>query len=187
MERYKVTIKGKTPIVFNTRQEKLDLEISKLEKNRLAEWEKTNWRKKALRDDKGNIIIPIVWIKSAFENACKHSRIIPHFATSKKETYTRYAGSMFFDKSSFRCSEKDLELISSYMGGQGAGSKTKVLKYFPKITKWETSFEIADPEGRMNISELKSLLEYAGLFEGIGDFRRVNCGRFEVTSINKTK
>ena len=73
------------------------------------------------------------------------------------------------------------------MGAQGAGSKTKVLKCFPKLENWETSVEISDPAGRMTQEELKTILEFAGMFEGIGDFRKVNHGRFEVESIKEIK
>lgn len=187
MKNYIVKLKGISPLVFNTRQKEIDEEIQKLKKDQYAEWEKKNWKKKAMRDKKGNVIIPVIWVKSTFVNACKHSRIVPNFATSKKETYTRYAEAMYFKNSSFKCNEKDLKPIESYMGAQGAGSKTKVLKCFPKVDEWETEAELTDPSGRMTIEEMKSIFDYAGMFEGIGDFRKVNCGRFEVVSIKEVK
>lgn len=187
MKKYIVGLKGISPIVFNTRQKELDEETSKLKKDEYTEWERKNWRRKSLRDKKGNVIIPVIWIKSAFVNACKHSKIVPNFATSKKETYTRYAEAMYFQKSTFKCNDKNLVLLEAYMGAQGAGSKTKVLKCYPKLDEWETEAEISDPAGRMTKEELKTLFEYAGMFEGIGDFRKVNCGRFEITSIKEIK
>lgn len=187
MKKYIVGLKGTSPLVFNTRQKELDEEISKLKKDQYAEWERENWKRKALRDKKGNVIIPVVWIKSAFVGACKHSRIVPKFATSKKETYTRYAEAMYFNNSTFKCSDKNLILIEAYMGAQGAGSKTKVLKAYPKVEDWETEVEIADPSGRMTQEEMKNIFEFAGMFEGVGDFRKVNAGRFEVTSLKEIK
>ena len=187
MKKYIVGIKGISPLVFNTRQKEVDEEISELKKNEYSEWEKNNWKRKALRDEKGNVIIPVIWIKSSFVNACKHSRIVPSFSTSKRETYTRYAEAMYFQNTTFKCDEKDLALIESYMGAQGAGSKTKVLKCYPKVDRWKTEVEIVDPSGRMTIKEMKALFEYAGMFEGIGDFRKVNCGRFEVIGIKEIK
>jgi len=187
MKKYTIKVKGISPIVFNTRQQELDEERAELKKDQLAEWEKKNWRRKATTDDKGNVIIPIIWLKAAFVNACKHSRIVPNFATSKRETYTRYAEATYFANSTFKCSTKDLKLIEAYMGAQGANSKTKVLKYYPKLDEWETQFEFSDPAGRMTEKEMKELFDFAGMFEGIGDFRKVNCGRFEVVSIKETK
>jgi len=187
MKKYKVKLKGISPIVFNTMQKELAEEISTLKKDEYSEWEKKNWKRKALRDNKGNVIIPIIWIKAAFVNACKHSRIVPNFATSKKETYTRYAEAMYFQNSDFKCNEKDLILLEAYMGAQGANSKTKVLKCYPKLETWETCIEISDPAGRMSKEELEKLFEFSGLFEGIGDFRKVNHGRFELVSIQEIK
>lgn len=187
MKTYIIELKGISPIVFNTRQKELDEEIAKLKKNEYSEWEKENWKRKALKDNKGNIIIPIIWIKSAFVNSCRHSRIVPSFATSKKETYTRYSEALYFQNSTFECEEKDLILLEAYMGGQGIGSKTKVLKCYPKLDEWETTFEIKDASGRMTKEEMKELFEYAGMFEGIGDFRKVNHGRFEIVSIKEIK
>jgi hypothetical protein len=187
MKKYNIKIKGNSPLVFNTPQQELQEEISKLKKDEYSDWEKKNWKRRALRDKSGNVIIPIIWIKAAFENACKHCKMVPNFATSKKETYTRYAGSMYFNNSTFKCSDKELISLSQFMGAQGKNSSSKVLKIYPKVDKWETNFEIADPEGRMTTEELKTILEYAGMFEGIGDFRKVNCGRFEVDSIKEIK
>ena len=187
MKRYIIGLRGISPIVFNTRQIKIDEEIASLKKDEYADWEKNNWKRKAERDNKGNVIIPVRWIKSTFVNASKHSRIVPNFATSKKETFTRYAGSMYFQNTSFKCSEKDLILLESCMGAQGANSKTKVWKCYPKLDEWETNVEILDPAGRMTMEELKTIFEFAGVFEGIGDFRKVNCGRFDVESIKEIK
>lgn len=187
MKKYIIGLKSISPIIFNTRQKELDEEISKLKKDQYNEWEKKNWKRKAIRDKKGNVIIRVIWIKSAFENACKHSRIVPNFATSKKETYTRYAEAMYFQETDFKCSDKDLILREEYMGAQGKNSSTKVLKCYPQLEEWETNVTISDPAGRMTIEEMKTLFEYAGMFEGIGDFRKVNCGRFEVTSIKEIK
>lgn len=187
MKKYKVELKGISPIVFNTRQKELDEETSKLKKNEYNEWEKKNWRRKASRDKKGNVIIPVIWIKASFVNACKHSRKVPHFATSKKESYTRYAESMYFEDTDFKCSDKDLILREQSMGAQGKNSSSKVWKSYPKLDEWQTGVTIVDPSGRMSIDELKEMMEFAGMFEGIGDFRKVNCGRFEVSSIKEIK
>jgi len=187
MKKYIVSLRGNSPLVFNTPQEEIARELKKLKKDQLAEWEEKNWKKKAERDSKGNVIIPERWIKSAFVNACKHSKKVPHFATSKKETYTRYSEALYFANSSFKCNDKDLKEIKAYMGAQGAGSKTKVLKIFPKVDQWETTIEISDGLGRITIEEMKELFEFAGVIEGIGDFRKVNAGRFEILSIKEIK
>lgn len=185
MKKYSVKLKGVSPIIFNVRQEELDEEMNDLKKNELGDWEKSNWRRKAEQDKSGNVIIPIRWIKASFVNACKHSRIVPSFATSKKETYTRYGESIYFEDSSFKCNPKSLILQKKYMGNPNTGGQ--ILKCYPKLDEWETTIELSDPAGRMDISELKTIFEFAGMFEGIGDLRKDNCGRFGVQSIKEIK
>jgi len=187
MKKYIIGLKGNSPLVFNTLQKELQEEIKGVKKNELSEWEQNNWKRKAEKDEQGNVIIPVRWIKASFINACKHSRMVPHFATSKKETYTRYAEALFFSDTSFKCSDNDLIILEAYMGAQGANSKTKVLKCYPQVKKWETTFKVSDGIGRMTKEEMKELFEFSGIMEGIGDFRKVNCGRFEVISIKEIK
>ena len=63
----------------------------------------------------------------------------------------------------------------------------KVLRYRPLARKWEGTFEIVDPAGRMKKTELKDLIEYGGMFIGLGDDRKDNFGRFEVKEIKELK
>lgn len=169
----------------NVRQREIDDELKKLKRDQFDEWEKENWKRKAERDKKGNVILPVRWFRSAFIQACKSSMIVPHFATSKKQTYSKYAQSMIFQDTNFKISENELKEYGSYVGAQGANSKTKVWKIRPMIEFWETDIEIIDPFGRMSEGELKELLEYAGMLIGVGDGRSLNFGRFEVVSIKE--
>jgi hypothetical protein len=187
MKKYTVRLKSTSPLILNVRKKEIDDEKEKLKRNELKEWEEKNWREKAPFDAKGNVIIPIKWIRASFVNACKHSRKVPNFAVSKKETYTRYAEAMIFDGSTFKCNVKELKCHGEFMGGTGANSTTKVWKVFPRIDDWETEIIVNDPSGRMTKEEFEDLFHYAGLFEGIGDFRKVNCGRYEISSIKEIK
>lgn len=183
MKQYIVELKSTTSLLLNTRQRDMDIELKEVKKNELEEWEASNWRRKAEVDDKGNVILPIRWFRKAFIEACKHSKLIPNFATRKNETYTRYATSMIFKGSTFKCKPSELEEFGAYVGAQGAASKSKVWRIRPQINEWENTIEIIDPTDRMTEKELRSLLEYAGLIEGVGDARSLNFGRFEVVSI----
>lgn len=187
MKKYSVRMRATTPLLLNVRQKELDNELRELKKDQLGEWEEKNWRRKAERDKKGNVIFPTRWFRSAFIQACKSSMMVPHFATSKKQTYSKYATSMIFQNTTFVCSEKDLIEYGAYVGAQGANSKTKVWRIRPQIEKWETDIEIIDPFGRMKDSELKELLDYAGMLVGVGDGRSLNFGRFEVVSLKEKK
>lgn len=187
MKKYSVRLRSTTPLLLNTRQKDLDDELKELKKDQLTEWEEKNWRRKAERDKKGNVILPIRWFRAAFIQSCKSSGMVPNFATTKRQTYTRYAQSMVFQNTTFIYNEKDLIEYGSYVGAQGAGSKTKIWRIRPEIEEWETDLEVIDPFGRMSEKEFKELLDYSGMLIGVGDGRGLNFGRFEVVSIKEKK
>jgi len=188
MKKYIVRLKSTTPLLLNTRQKELDDELKTMKKDQLSDWEEKNWRRKAERDSKGNVILPMRWFRASFIQACKSSMIVPDFATSKRQTYTRYAQSMIFQNTTFSCSEKDLKPFGCFVGAQGAGSKTKVWRIRPQINQWETDLEIVDPLGRMSEEQLMEILnDWAGIIVGVGDGRNLNFGRFEVVSIKEKK
>lgn len=187
MQKYLIKLKSTTPILFNTRQRDIELELKEVKKNELEEWESKNWHRKAELDEKGNVILPIRWFRKTFIEACKHSKLVPNFATRKSETYTRYAGSMIFRDSTFKGKSSQFKQFGSYVGATGLNSSTKVWRIRPKLDEWETTIELIDPVGRMTEKEIKEIFEYAGLIEGIGDGRSLNFGRFQVVSIKKSK
>ena len=187
MKKYSIRLRSTTPLLINVRQKELDNELKELKKDQMAEWEEKNWRRKAERDKKGNVFLPERWFRSSFIQACKSSMIVPSFATSKKQTFTRYAQSLIFQNTTYICSEKDLKEYGAYVGAQGAGSKTKVWRIRPQIDKWETDVEVIDPFGRMSDKEFRELLDFSGMLVGVGDGRSLNFGRFEVVSIKEKK
>lgn len=189
MKKYLVKLKSVTELVLNTPQKELFDELKALPKDQLNEWEENekNWRRKAERDKKGNVILPPRWFKTSFTDACKYTRMVPHFATSKKETYTRYSDSLIFSDTTFVCSMESPKYYGAFVGAQGKNSKTKRWCVRPMVEKWETDLTIIDPFGRMKIEELQELLEYSGMLLGVGDARKLNYGRFKVVSIKEIK
>jgi len=156
----------------------------------LSEWEENpvNWKRKAEFDDKGDVIIPERWFKACVVTACKKTGIVPHFATSKKQTYTNYAQSlMVLNNGKPLCKKNDLESYGAFVGAQGFNSKTKVWRVRPMKKDWSVSFEIVDAMGRMKIEELKTIIEYGGMMIGLGDNRINNFGRFEIKSLKEIK
>jgi predicted HNH restriction endonuclease len=184
MKKYIVKVKSTTPLLLNTRQRELDEEKKELKKDQLTEWEEKNWRKKAERDKKGNVYLPPRWFRSSFVQACKSSGMVPSFATSKRQTYSKYAQSMIFQNTSFVCNEKELKEHGAFVTPRGQG---QIWTIRPKIENWETDIEIIDPFGRMTEKEFKELLEYSGMLVGVGDGRSLNFGRFEIVSIKEKK
>lgn len=185
MKKYKISIEGTTPLLFNVRNRDIELELRKIKKDKLDEWESENWRRKAEMDNKGNVIIPSRWLKKSFTDACAQTGVVPNFAKSKKQTYSKYAQSLFFDNTTFKCLPRDLKDFGTYVGAQGKNSSSKVWRIRPMVEKWMSDFNITDPFGRMNKDELKEILEHSGMIIGIGDGRSLNFGRFEIKTIKE--
>jgi len=186
-KRYKIHIEGISPVVWNVMKKELADELKELKKDQLSEWEEKNWKRKVELNEKGEIIIPVRWFKSTLVNACKRTRIVPHFSTSKNQTYTNYVQSVMIYGDGSVCKDKDLKYYGAYVGAQGKNSSSKIWRVRPLLEKWKTSFELIDPAGRMKKEELKQLIEYAGMFEGIGDNRINNFGRFELKKLEEVK
>ena len=185
IKKYEIKIKGTTPVLWNRMKKEIEDEKKKLKKNELTEWEEENWMKKG-EFNNGNAIIPSEWLKSMLLNACKQTRMVPHFATSKKETYTRYMQSVLIPPKPPIEVAKKTKLVAhgGFYPGQGKSSRGgKVWRVFPRLNNWEAKFELVDPFGRMKKEELKELLEYGGYFIGIGDQRTMNFGRFDIDYI----
>ena len=185
MKTYQIEISGVSPVIWNRMKKELVDEVKKLKKDQLAEWEETNWKRKAEIDDKKNLVIPPEWIKGSLVDACKKTRIVPHFATSKQQTYTSYMLSSLITVMASVGKEKELEYYGAFVGARGKNSSTKTWRVRPLLKEWKTTFEMKDPDGRMTKNELKTLVEHAGLMIGIGDNRVNNFGRFEVVSIKE--
>ena len=192
---YEIGIKGieGVPVAWNVQKKEIEDEKKKLKRDELSEWEEKNWKCKAeyegdVKNGKNKVLIPARWIKKCLETACKRTRLNPHFATTKKETYTNYIVSCMVDNTTPVCKIKDLEYYGTYVNPEGKSSRDKrVWCVKPKLSKWKTTFEFVDVFGRMKQEELEELLEYAGHLIGIGSCTSMNFGRFEVTSIKKVK
>ena len=186
IKKYEIKIKGMQPLVWNVMKKDLYDEQKKIKKNELAEWDLKTWQRKAeVKGDK--VVIPSRWLRSALINACKRTRLVPHFATKKNETYTTYFESVMLEGDPEVCKLKDLIPYGAFVGAQGKNSSTKVWRTRPLIERWEGKFLMIDPYGRINIEELKELVDHAGAFVGIGDGRNMNFGRFELETIKEVK
>ena len=182
VKRYNIQLEGISPLIWNVRKREVDQETKALKRSELNEWEESNWWKKAEFDDNSGVIIPERWFDGMLVEAAKQTRLVPHFATTKKETYTRYVGSvMTYVLSNPICQKEDLEPYGAFVKIQNSS----IWKIRPLIKKWSVNLQITDPAGRMKMEELKEILEYGGMFVGIGDNRKHRFGRFEVKSIEE--
>jgi len=196
MKAYEVEITGTSPLLWNRMKRDIQLEMKELKKNELDEWETDaqNWLRKAEIDQAGtypkgneNVHVPPEWLKAMIVNAFKHSKVVPSFATTKKETFTRYAGSFVIQNGTPICKVNELVGHGAYVSGQGKAGGGKVYRMRPMLETWTHKFVVLDPFGRMEQRELEDALEFGGIIEGIGDGRSMNFGRFSIKSVKEIK
>jgi len=186
MKKYEIRIKNGTDLIWNVMKRELQDELKALKKDEMGEWEEDpkNWKRKAELDENDNVIVPERWFKSALVESCKKNRIVPHYANRKNETYTNYVQSfMIFNIGKPVCKKKELLPYGAFVGAQGKNSNTKVWKVRPTVKEWEATFQIIDAAERIKLSELKEIIEFAGMMIGLGDNRINNFGRFDVEKI----
>jgi len=187
MKKYEVEIKGITPLVWNRQKMELRNLIKELKKDELEENELKNWKMKA-ETSNGYAIIPPEWIIGCLVNSAKETRMIPWFATSKNQTYTKYISNIKVSpgKSIIAGKVSDLKRKEAMLSSQGKSRMGgKVLRCHPILEKWNTKFELVDTVERMKKDELKELLTWGGMAIGIGDQRIFNFGRFEVVDVKE--
>lgn len=116
--------------------------------------------------------------------SAKDTRIVPPFATNKKSTYTKYIESCFIENADLiPTTKKDkLEADVRFVKIQG---RNRILRYRPILKNWKMEFKLVDVPGRLPKSDLKEMLEYGGMFIGIGDARKLRFGRFEIEDVKE--
>jgi len=185
---YKMKIRGITTLVWN--RDKLEIRdlVKGLNKDELEEHEKKNWLMKA-ETNNGNALLPPEWIIGCLVSSAKETRIVPWYATSKNQTYTKYISNIKVSpgKEIVICKTKELKRKDALLPARGKAGGGKVLRCHPIIEKWEAEFEIIDTVGFMKKDELNRLLTYGGRAVGIGDQRLTNFGRFELISLKEVK
>jgi len=188
MKKYKVKIKGISPLIWNRMKPELIDAYNAAKKDELEELEKKRWKQKAEIDARKNLILPSEWLQGALVNSAKFTRMVPHFATSKSQTYTKYLSTTYIEGINGKIKvgkEADLQMKSAYLSAQGARGGGKVLRCHPLLEEWEAEFIFIDGGGRMTKDEIQTLFEVAGKIIGVGDQRSQRFGRFDVETIKE--
>jgi hypothetical protein len=124
----------------------------------------------------GKLALPSRVIKGVLKEACKGSGIKQ---PGKRSGYADLVQSVIFMPESLVLEQtvKDIEKEQAFVGMNGT---KKVLRVWPKLTTWSGNLKliIAD-EKQFDPKILKEILEFAGRFVGIGDYRP-EYGRFNV-------
>ena len=187
---YEVTIKGLDGILFNRM---VDLSLSKAEKKNQEkrdpiELERENWREKTYFNDDGTIYIPGENIHQSMQDGAKYwGQKIPG---EGNKTYTNVVASAIVCENlefGIKKDSEDLTPFGKMVNGnpsKGKKSGAKVYKIRPLLRPWGGAFRMHVFDARLTPSVLEVILNYAGMFCGLCDWRPT-FGRFEIVEIKK--
>ena len=181
MKTYKVTITGISPLLMH-RPSGLIGDISK-EKNQKEMTPKEQAEISLYINPDGKLYQPETHLKGALVESGKNQAVVG----KGKATYSKIVG--------YAVQIEPFEIIHKIQTWEifsclAVINRGRVLIHRPLLRKWELDFEITFDEEQVPSSILKEILERAGKFVGIGDWRPAKKGRFgkfQVTSWKEAK
>lgn len=180
MEKIKVTIEGTTPILFNRFR---DTAIEGKSKKRTGALVEAEIADKLYKGEDGSVLLPSVYIKNSITESAKQFKI----QGKNKATYSKIVGSSV-DVMPFyiNLDAGDYEIFR--ISAVNPMTKGRMMVSRPKFNKWSASFEIVLNDPQVDVSVINEILEHAGKYVGIGDWRpekKGMFGKFMITSFKK--
>ena len=183
LENMKFQLKCATPLLYNRRSFMLDVlqdpslkQGTKPKEEKLV-YEQRICNKKAYFDDQGHLEIPAAYFMAGFKESQKNTRcpIIPKGA--KKGTLLNYLSAIKVDSIITSYTEKDLKPFATIVCLSSGFKKTSMPCVRPQLT-WEGELNLFSTSELITIEQVKPMLEYVGIFLGIGDWTPRCGGRF---------
>ena len=169
MKEIQVSVQGITPLLQHRFAEVGADEPSK-KRTGAPDW-KGEVEVSLYKDKDGKIYQPSEHFEKALKNSAKSFKI----AGKRGATYTRLIGS------SVEILPYELiHKIQHYVIDSRAVviQKARVIRYRPRLDEWELDFTLRILDAQLPISVIKEILDYAGLYVGIGDYRPQLGGKF---------
>lgn len=179
-----LTLTGLTPMTHSHQHD-----APKLEGERADDYDIRTWRNKLNTNADGtSIVIPAHGFHQCIAAAAKYSsRQIPG---KGKSTWTKHftAGIMMMDNPELGIDPASVNFITISANADGVrGSGKRVTRRFPVIpTGWETTFDVYILDPIITEQVFREMVELAGMFIGLGQFRPQNGGtngRFKIKSL----
>jgi hypothetical protein len=179
-EKIKVTIQGTTPLLFNRFR---DVQIEGKSKKRTGAMAESEIEDKLYQDEKGKTLLPSVYLKNCIVEASKQFKIVG----KGKSTYSKLVASTV-DIAPFMI-ELDAGKYEVFrISAVNPMTRGRMMTERPKYNKWEATFEIVLNDEQLDVSVINEILESAGKYVGIGDWRpqtKGMFGKFMITSFKK--
>lgn len=169
IKKAKITIKGISPLLFNRF---IDAELEPppgpKEPNKINDPERKLYK---LPD--GKIYTPYTHIQGSLTEAAKQFQI----KGKSRATYSKLFGSQVeVNPDAIVHKHQDWEVFS--ISAVNPMTRGRIMTHRPMMKEWELSFTIDYNADAILDEVLKSVLDYAGLYVGIGDWRPDKKGKF---------
>ena len=173
MVKYKVKVIGKAPLLMN----KFAVEEKTTSRAKKVYVAKDEAERKAYRTEKGKLFLPSTHFKASMVKAATD------FKMTGRKTYKEYVkAGLFIDETEIILDQQSYEIFECPVVIQRA----RVMSWRPMFKEWSCEFTIEIADEMLNSNIVKEILEAAGRFKGVGDYRPEH-GRFEVKTFTKVK
>lgn len=179
MKEIKVTIEGTTPILFNRFR---DVAIEGKSKKRTGAVASSDIEDKLYTDEKKKVVLPSVYLKNSLVEAGKQFKIVG----KGKSTYSKLLASTI-DISPFYIDFKSDKYEVFRISAVNPMTKGRMMTERPMFKKWSASFSVVINDEAIDSSIVNEVLEHAGKYVGIGDWRPEKKGMFGKFMISSFK
>lgn len=182
MEKIKVEIEGTTPILFNRFR---DIQIEGKSKKRTGAMAEAEIEDKLYLDEKKKVLLPSVYLKNSITEASKQFKIIG----KGKATYSKIVASTV-DVMPFMIELDSGKFEVFRISAVNPMTKGRMMTERPRFNKWKAEFELVLNDPAVPTSVINEILEHAGKYVGVGDWRpekKGMFGKFMITSFKTEK
>ena len=169
-KEYDVKVEGVTPLLFNRF---LDMSIDSKVKKRSGATKDVNVELKLYKDGKGQVCVPATWLYGALVEAGKNFKV----QGKGKSTYSKLIGSTIkINPEMFITSPQTWEPYS--ISAVNPMTRGRMMVTRPRMNKWAFEFRLEFNEDDLPVEVIKNVLDYAGEYVGVGDWRPAKKGQF---------
>ena len=177
----KVKIEDTTPLLMNRFRE---ASISGKSKRRTGVMTDAELTDKLYLNSDGTPYIPNTYFKGALVESGKNFKI----AGKGKATFSKLIGSTVMVEP--EAIALDGEWVKYSIAGVNPNTRGRMMIHRPRFDKWACEFRIVLQDEGIDIASLKEILDYAGAYVGVGDWRpqkKGMFGKFIVTEFKEIK
>ena len=153
-------------------------------------YDQRTWRHKMhveTRNGRRVVVTPQTGLHQAIAAAAKYSK--KQIPGQGKATWTAKfaAGIMLIENPSLGIDPETVDCVTISANADGVrGSGKRVTRRFPQFPEWETTFDVYILDPIITEDVFREMVEIAGMFVGIGQFRPQNLGsngRFKISRL----